>query len=166
MSVVTFWSNEKEQTGKTLSIAAIATHMAIEHNYKILIISTAYKDENLDNCFIEPKKEKKNFGLFGPNTSIEMEEGVLGLTKIMRSNKLAAENITNYTKIIFKDRLEILQSFKGVITQYEEIEKIYPEVINLANKYYDLVLVDLGKRTKRKHSRHNLKKFKFNSNNN
>ena len=64
MSVVTFWSDEKEQTGKTLSIAAIATHMSIEHNYRILIISTAYKDENLDNCFAEPKKEKKNFGLF------------------------------------------------------------------------------------------------------
>lgn len=93
-----------------------------------------------------------------------MEEGILGLTKIMRSNKLEAQSITNYTKIIFKDRLEILQSFKGVATQYEEIQKIYPEVINLANKYYDLVLVDLGKRFKRKYSRYNTKKFKFDCN--
>ncbi len=40
MSIVTFWSNGREQTGKTLSLAAIATYMAIEHNYKILIIET------------------------------------------------------------------------------------------------------------------------------
>ena len=46
MSIVTFWSNGKEETGKTLAIAAIATYMAIEHNYKILVISTGYKDKN------------------------------------------------------------------------------------------------------------------------
>ena len=40
MSVVTFWNNGKEQTGKTLAIVAITTYMAIEHNYKILVIST------------------------------------------------------------------------------------------------------------------------------
>ena len=51
MSIVTFWSNGKEQTGKTLAVAAIGTHMAIEHNYKILIISTGYQDKTLDNCF-------------------------------------------------------------------------------------------------------------------
>ena len=43
MSVVTFWNDGKEQTGKTLSIAAISTYMAIEHNYRILIISTGYR---------------------------------------------------------------------------------------------------------------------------
>ena len=52
MSIVTFINNGKEQTGKTLSIAAIATHMAIEHNMKILLISTAYNDSTLSNCFI------------------------------------------------------------------------------------------------------------------
>lgn len=143
MSIVTFWSNGREQTGKTLSIAAITTHMAIEHNYKILVISTAYKEDTLDRCFWEERKIKRNLGLFGPNTSIAMEEGIVGLIKIMNSNKLSPENITNYTKIIFKDRLEILPSFKGAITEYKELVKYYPDIINLANNYYDLVFVDL-----------------------
>lgn len=143
MSIVTFWSNGREQTGKTLSIAAITTHMAIEHNYKILVISTAYKEDTLDRCFWEERKIKRNLGLFGPNTSIAMEEGIVGLIKIMNSNKLSPENITNYTKIIFKDRLEILPSFKGEITEYKELVKYYPDIINLANNYYDLVFVDL-----------------------
>lgn len=143
MSIVTFWSNGREQTGKTLSIAAITTHMAIEHNYKILVISTAYKEDTLDRCFWEERKIKRNLGLFGPNTSIAMEEGIVGLIKIMNSNKLSPENITNYTKIIFKDRLEILPSFKGAITEYKELVKYYPDIINLANNYYDLVFIDL-----------------------
>lgn len=143
MSIITFWSNGREQTGKTLSIAAITTHMAIEHNYKILVISTAYKDSTLDRCFWEEKKVKRNLGLFGPNTNIALEEGIVGLNKIMNSNKLSPENITNYTKIIFKDRLEILPSFKGDINEYKELVKSYPDIINLANNYYDLVFVDL-----------------------
>ena len=149
MSVVTFWNNGKEQTGKTLSLAAICTYLAIEHNYRILVISTGYKDENLDNCFWSPNRTKKNLGLFGPNTNMAMEEGVAGLIKIMRSNKLSPDHITNYTKIIFKDRLEILPTFKGDSNEYNnEIRKYYPDIVNLANSYYDLVFVDLDKQVK------------------
>ena len=143
MSVVTFWNNGKEQTGKTLNITAIVTHMAIEHNYKILVISTGHKDTTLDRCFWEEKKLKKNLGLFGPNTNTAMEDGIVGLETIMKSNRISPEQITNYTKIIFKDRLEILQSYKGNSEEYKEITNMYPDIINLANNYYDLVLVDL-----------------------
>lgn len=143
MSIVTFWNSGKEQTGKTLSIAAISTYMAIEHNYRILVISTGKGDKTLDRCFWQEKKVRKNLGLFGPNTHVAMEEGISGLIKIMRSNKLEPENITNYTKIVFKDRLEILQTYKGNEQDYNDLSKMYPDIINLANKYYDIVLVDL-----------------------
>lgn len=143
MSIVTFWNNGKEQTGKTLSAVAIATYMAIEHNYKILVISTGFNDKSLDNCFWKEKKTKKNFGIFGPNTNVAMENGIEGLSKMVRSNKISPESITNYTKIIFKDRLEILQSYKGSQERYDELKEHYIDVINLADKYYDLVFVDL-----------------------
>ena len=39
MAIITFWSNGKEQTGKTISLAAIATYMSIQHNIKILVLS-------------------------------------------------------------------------------------------------------------------------------
>ena len=143
MSVVTFWNNGKEQAGKTLAIAAITTYMAIEHNYKILVISTGHKDSTIDRCFWEEKKLKRNLGLFGPNTNIAMEDGVVGLETIMKSNRISPEQITNYTKIIFKDRLEILPSFKGEKIEYNELKTYYPDIINLANRYYDLVFVDL-----------------------
>ena len=144
MSIVTFWNNRKEETGKTLSIAAIATHMAIEHNYKILVISTGHKDETLDRCFWQEKKQaKKNLGLFGPNTNVGIEDGIVGLETLMKSNRVSPEQVTNYTKIVFKDRLEILPSFKGEKLEYDEIKTTYPDIISLANNYYDLVFVDL-----------------------
>ena len=143
MSVVTFWSDGREQTGKTLSIAAISTYMAVEHNYRILIISTGYRDDTLNQCFWKEKIVKRNFGLFGPNTNEILEEGIVGLAKVVKSNKLSPENITNYTKIIFKDRLEVLQGFRGETSDYDELEKTYPDIINLANSYYDLVFIDL-----------------------
>jgi len=143
MSVVTFWSSGRPETGKTLSIAAIATYMAIEHNYRILVISTSYKDDTLNNCFWEYKKVKRNLGIFGPNTNAAMSDGIEGLSRMMKSNKLSPESITNYTKIVFKDRLEILQGFNGIKNGYSEIVKTYPDIINLANNYYDLVFVDL-----------------------
>ena len=143
MSVVTFWNDGREQTGKTLSIAAISTYMAVEHNYRILIISTCYRDDTLNQCFRKEKKVKRNFGLFGPNTNEILEEGIVGLAKVVKSNKLSPENITNYTKIIFKDRLEVLQGFRGETSDYDELEKTYPDIINLANSYYDLVFIDL-----------------------
>ena len=40
MSVITFVNNLEEETGKTMSLVAIATHMAINNNNRILIIST------------------------------------------------------------------------------------------------------------------------------
>ena len=146
MSIITFWSNGVGQAGKTLSLAAVCTYLAIEHNYRILVVSTGYNDETLNNCFWEKEsKIKKNLGLFGPNARTAMESGFAGLTRIMRSNKLEANIITNYTKIIFKDRLEILPGFLGDIKEYKELRKYYPDLINIANGYYDLVFVDLDK---------------------
>ena len=143
MSVVTFWSDGREQTGKTLSIAAISTYMAVEHNYRILIISTGYRDDTLNQCFWKEKKVKRNFGLFGPNTNEILEEGIVGLAKVVKSNKLSPENITNYTKIIFKDRLEVLSGYNGVETP--TIDAFYVSLIKKASMVYDIVIVDLKK---------------------
>lgn len=140
MSVVTFWSNGKEQTGKTMTMAAIATYMAIEHNKRILLISTANKKDALETCFWETRKEKKGFGLFSQNmNNLDTQNGIDGLIRLMKSNKITPDIITNYTKIVFKDRLEILLGSQSL----EDKSNYYPDIIKLANRFYDLVLVDL-----------------------
>ncbi len=146
MSIVTFWNSSKQQTGQTLSIAAIATYMAIEHNYRILVMSTTNREDNFRRCFWEEKKKKKNLGIFGPNANLEIENGIDGLARVIRSNKIAPEVITNYTKVVFKDRLEILlgsnTNQNNAIIDIE-MQNAYPDIITTANQYYDIVLVDL-----------------------
>ena len=110
MSVITFVNNLDEETGKTMSLVAIATYMAIHNNNKILIISTTNKEDKINACYFEEQQAKKmRLGILGNRTStIDSESGIEGLVKIARSNKLTPELITNYTKVVFKDRLEIL----------------------------------------------------------
>lgn len=152
MSIITFVNNSKEQTGKTMSIAAIATYTAIEHNYRMLIVSTTNEEDDFKRCFWEEKKQKINMGIFGPNNSnLENANGIDGLVKLSRSNKILPNIITNYTKVVFKDRLEILlgseenkdENDENTLEEKPKIDKFYPDIIKTANQYYDLVLVDL-----------------------
>ena len=143
MSIVTFYNSSMEQTGKTMSIAAIATHMAIEHNYRILVVSTTNKEDSLKRCFWEEKKKKRNLGIFGPNASLEVETGVEGLARVIRSNKITPDIITNYTKVVFKDRFEVLLGCEIPPSDGTVIETLYPNIIKAANQYYDLIFVDL-----------------------
>ena len=153
MPIVTFWNDERDQTGKTLTAVAVATQMAIERNYKILLISTSFQDPTIKNCFWgdETQKTLKLFGI-KPN-NIAVENGIEGLIKLIAANKLTPNVITDYTKVIFKERLEIINGFLGAkevtretnLKEYEKIQKYYIDLIKVANQYYDMVLVDLDK---------------------
>lgn len=149
MSVITFVNNIEEETGKTMSLVAIATHMAIEYNNKILIISTTNREGKLKSCYFEDKEVKKlRLGIFGDNKStIDTGSGIEGIARIARSNKLTPEMITNYTKVVFKDRLEVLLGLEEKKNDNEidekEIAEEYIDLINVANMYYDKIFVDL-----------------------
>lgn len=135
MSVVTFFNNSQVETSQTSSMAAIATYLSIENNYKILLLNTKYNDETLEDCFWERKKDIKTRGA--------LESGINGLIKAITSNKISPEIITNYTKIIFKERLELLTSSDMLEEDYERQKSYIKNIIKLANKYYDLIFVDL-----------------------
>ena len=147
MAIITFESNEIKETGQTLSVAAVAAQMAIEHNYKILLVSTNFKDKTLEECFWEVNKKTPLVSMTGRPAAVGIESGVEGLMRVIASNKTSPEIVKNYSKIILKNRLDILPSPN--ITEYRDYENIaaaYPEILQLANHYYDIVLVDLSKR--------------------
>lgn len=150
MSVITFVNNLDEETGKTMSLVAIATNMAIEYNNRILIISTTNKEDKIRNCYFDESENKKTrFGLFGQKQTIDTENGIEGIAKISRSNKLTPEIITNYTRVVFKDRLEVIlgsekKGINGDIHEKEIMEE-YADLINVASIYYDKIFIDLDK---------------------
>ncbi len=153
MSIVTFWNDERDQTGKTLTSIAVATRMAIERNYRILLISTSFQDNTMKNCFWgdEAQKTLKLFGM--KNNNIAVGNGIEGLVKLITANKLTPNVITDYTRVIFKERLEVINGYFGAkeVTrktnnmEYEKVQKCYPDLIRVASQYYDMVLVDLDK---------------------
>lgn len=149
-SIITFANNLDEESGKTMSLIAIATYMAINYNEKILVISTTNREDKIKSCYFEEKEVKRlRKGLFGDRTSaLDVESGIEGIAKMIRSNKLTPEIITNYTKVVFRDRLEILLGYKtkedaASTIQETEIAEKYPELINIAKMHYDRVLIDL-----------------------
>lgn len=143
MSIVTFWGTGKEQVGKTLAVVATATNMAIEHNKKILVISASYNNDTLKNCYWNEEVTNKS-SIFRPKNSIELDNGIDGLAKIIQSNKVSPDLITDYTKVIFKDRLEVLLGFdQKTSTTRQQAAQIYSEIVQISAKYYDLVFVDL-----------------------
>ena len=63
--------------------------------------------------------------------------------KAISSNKVTPEIITNYTRTIFKDRLEVLTEGSIPKEDYNKQIEAMRTIIRMANKYYDLVFVDL-----------------------
>lgn len=150
MAIIAFWSEEKKETGQTLSMVALSTYIAIQHNYKILNVSTNFKDETLEECYWNIEKETsfmKRLHDADTENMVGLEAGIEGLIKVIKSNKTTPNIVSNYSKAIFNDRLDILCSPKTTeYSEYLEIAKMYPEILNIANRNYDLVFVDISKR--------------------
>ena len=147
MAIIAFWSNSKKQSGQTMSAAAVATYMAMEHNKRVLLMSTEYKDEVLEIAYGGFESNSSMLKSLLKHTGTGIDAGIEGLMKMSTSNRLTPEMIPNYTKIVFKDRLEVLFAPKKTDDemQYKKILNSYADIISIANRYYDMVFVDLNK---------------------
>ena len=102
MAIIAFWSDEDKETAQTMSMVALSTYMAIEHNYKILLLSTNYNDDTLEGCFWEKPKPKKSLIQFAPPGAVaEFDNGIEGLAKTIKANKATPANINNNRFFIF-----------------------------------------------------------------
>lgn len=146
MAIVSFWSESKKETGQTLSLIAVATFMSIEHNYKTLIIDATVNDDTINRCFWKIEKERNDIKIELNKGKIDIASGTDGLLSAIASNKTTPEIIANYTKVVFKNRLDVLLGVGATeIKDYEKKLLLYTDLINAANKYYDLIIVDLPK---------------------
>lgn len=144
MAIISFFNNSRREAGNTLSSIALATQMAIEHNMKILLLSTSFKDETIKESFInEDKSIKKIFKNTQPKIN---QAGIEGLDRIIRSNKMSKDIVRDYTEVVLKDRLELLLGLgKNHEKSYEDIQEDYEKIVLLANQYYDMVIVDIDR---------------------
>lgn len=147
MPIVTFWSRRTRETAQTLSMIAIATHMAVEHNHKILIVDTYFDNPTISKCFWDDKLVGQNLAIKKLSQGkLDLGTGTSGLTQLVGSGKGSPELIKDYTKVIFKDRLEVLtNNTASSPSELGRQEASFKEIIQTASKYYDYVFVDLQK---------------------
>ena len=144
MAIISFWSSKNKETNQTMSMVASAMQMGIERNLKMLMVDATFNSKTINNCFdIDGSSEftkKLNFG------KIDISSGVEGLLTAVSSNKSTPEIVRNYTTPILKDRLDLLPGLKTRHrSNFERAMYQYPEMLNIANKFYDLIFVDLEK---------------------
>lgn len=145
MAIIAFWSGEKRECGQTLSMAAIATYMCVEHNYRTLMVNATYQNDTLERCFWNVKR-KNSVARQLNHGKIDIASGAEGLVTAIASNKATPEVIANYTKVIFKSRLDALPGLKTPIREdFEKSLMLYKDLLNTANKCYDFVFVDVNK---------------------
>lgn len=151
MAIITFWNNGKEETGQTMSVIAMASVMAVEHNLKILVVETSFDDKTLELAYGGQDKNKAIIkSIIKDASKASIDNGIDGLIKNAYSGRLTPEIIPNYTGIVYKNRLEILYGVKNIENeiskvQYEKTRAKYKDIILNASKYYDMVIVDLDR---------------------
>ncbi len=145
MAVISFWSGHKKQSGQTLSMLAIATQMSIQHNMRCLVIDATFDDDTIERAYWKVTG-KKDVAKSLNKGKIDLASGAEGLVSAVASNKTSPEIISNYTKVVFKNRLDILLGLKTKEYKiYEKSLSLYKDAIMAANRYYDMVFVDLPK---------------------
>lgn len=144
MPITTFWSNNQKAIGQTVAASITAITMAMNYNYKILLMSVDFEDEVLEMSFGAQESNKKILKDLGQTEQVNLDSGIEGLMKLANSNRITPELIHDYTKIIFKNRLEVLYSPMKNEKKEEFIEKMKNIILN-ASKYYDQVIIDLKK---------------------
>lgn len=145
MAIITFWNDNTGKIGQTHSAIAIASFMAVEHNYKILLMSTKFNDKVSFQAF-GGESATKTVNLITNNTkSMDLESGLEGMAKLTTSNRLTPEMVPNYTKVVYKNRLEVVAAPRdNKDVDYDRVYNSCKDILNVAKRYYDIVFVDLN----------------------
>ncbi len=144
MSIIAFANRDRKETGQSLTAAVIAASIAIEHNYKVLLISTDFNDKTLENSFWA-NKQNGFLNSFMRSNSQDISNGLEGLVRTFASNRASADMIRSYTKPVLRDRLDVLPGPQTIdYKEYCLISTYFSQIADIANATYDLVIVDLS----------------------
>lgn len=142
MPIVSFWGTvDSAQLATTATLTAVAAMLPTKYHYKTIMTQTHYSNMSLESAFIDMDK-------LGNKGALDISDvGIDALDRLLRSNKLTPENISNYARSILKGgRLELLfGTFKNDSDSYARILETFPLILDYANQFYDIVLVDLNK---------------------
>src|SRR5574344_548488 len=145
MSIIAFINRDKKETGQSISASAVATCLAIEHNYRILLMSTDFNDKTIENCFWSVNTKKSINQFLNTGNKFDVSNGLEGLIRTFASNRASNDMIKSYTKPVLKERLDVLPG--PATSDYKEycaLSTYFTQIADVANTAYDIVIVDLS----------------------
>ena len=147
MAIIAFWSDEEKETGQTMSMVALSTYMAIKHNYRILEIDTSFHDETLENSYWNMAKEGNLIkGILQDQNKLSLESSIEGLVKVIKTNRIDPSLVSDYTRKKNKNKLDVLCAPKSrTYEDYKTLAGMYNSILQVANKSYDLIFIDISK---------------------
>lgn len=145
MVIVTFWNDNTGKIGQTHSAIAIASYMGTEHNYKTLLMTTRYDDQIALKAFGYEGTAKTVGLVTGNKQSMDLESGLEGMEKLVLAKRLSPDMVPNYTKIIYKNRLEVVTApKKRDDLDFNRLYNSCKDILMSARQHYDIVFVDLN----------------------
>ncbi len=145
MVIVTFWNDNTGKIGQTHSAIAIASYMGTEHNYKTLLMTTRYDDQIALKAFGYEGTAKTVGLVTGNKQSMDLESGLEGMEKLVLAKRLSPDMVPNYTKIIYKNRLEVVTApKKRDDLDFNRLYNSCKDILMIARQHYDIVFVDLN----------------------
>ena len=146
MAIISFWSGSAKETGQTIAISALAAYMGVNHNYKLLLVDATYHDDTLKRCFWNVHEGNSAVKKL-QGGKMDIVTGAEGLISAVASNKVTPEIVTNFTRPIFSGgKLDVLAGLKTKSQDgFTKSLMLYKDMLNIANRYYDIVLVDQEK---------------------
>ena len=146
MAIITFWNDNTGKIGQTHSALAISAYMGTEHNYKILLMSTGYNDQVALQAFGVQDRVKAVKLLTNNKQTMDLESGIEGMSKLAAAKRLTPDMVPNYTKIVYKNRLEVVTApNERADLDYNRIYTSCKDILTVAKQHYDIVIVDLNR---------------------
>ncbi|WP_340013349.1 hypothetical protein [Paenibacillus sp. FSL K6-1318] len=136
MSTITFWS-PFAGTGCTSSTLISAYAMALHYRTRVLLVNTGLVGTGTEAAL--PSNETDS-----TDSVFSFEEGGWdAVERLHSSGSLNKHNLKDYTKPLLKERLDFLTgSMNERDRSPHEHGETVKKLLNVANEYYDLVLLD------------------------
>jgi len=135
---IAFWGPLHGQVGTTSNTIAAGAALGTVTSLKTLISHTHWTHSTLERAFL------KNVSLYDSSFVKFTDVGLDALARYAKSRKLEPDIVKDYTHPIIKDRLDLLYGTTKNDEDAVELIHVINDILNNANKYYDLTLVDVN----------------------
>lgn len=120
----------KPSSGKTANLMACAFHIAQNYECKSIITHTHYSKSLMESAL---------------SSTLYNENGLDRINRLYKSGNLGPKDFKSYSNTVINDRLDFLtgNSIYSEKIFESKISNSIDSILNIANKYYDMVFLDL-----------------------